>query len=56
VNASWENIMDSTSKEDYNSSLNTFKESYSHWPEFIEYVESTVLGSVKEKFVMVWTD
>jgi hypothetical protein len=48
--------MESTSDEDYNASLSTFKERYSHWPEFIEYVESTVVGSVKEKFVMVWTE
>jgi alpha-glucosidase len=56
VKAAWENIVDSTSEEEYNSSVNTFKERYGHWPEFIEYGESTILGPVKEKFVRVWTD
>jgi alpha-glucosidase len=56
VKAAWENIVDSASEEEYNSSVNTFKERYGHWPEFIEYVESTILGLVKEKFVRVWTD
>jgi hypothetical protein len=36
--------------------MNTFKERYGHWPKFIEYVKSTGLGPVKEKFVRVWTD
>jgi alpha-glucosidase len=56
VKAAWENIVDSASEEEYNSSVNTFKERYGHWPEFIEYVESTILGLIKEKFVRVWTD
>jgi hypothetical protein len=53
VNAAWENIVDSTSEEEYNSSMNTFKERYGYWSEFIEYVESTILGPIKEKFVRV---
>jgi Zn-finger protein len=53
VNAAWENIVDSTSEEEYNSSVNTFKERYGYWSEFIEYVESTILGPIKEKFVRV---
>jgi hypothetical protein len=48
VKAAWDNIVESASEEEYNSSLNTFKERYSHWPEFIDYVESTVLGQVKQ--------
>jgi hypothetical protein len=48
VKAALDNIVDSASEEEYNSSLNTFKERYSHWPEFIDYVESTVLGQVKQ--------
>jgi hypothetical protein len=48
VKAAWDNIVDSASEEKYNSSLNTFKERYSHWPKFIDYVESTVLGQVKQ--------
>jgi hypothetical protein len=56
MKAAWENIVDSASEDEYNSSVNTFKERYGHWPKFIEYVESTVLGPVKDKFVRVWTD
>ena len=53
VKVAWENIMGSASEEEYNSSVKTFKERYGHWSEFIEYVESTILGPVKEKFVRV---
>jgi alpha-glucosidase len=56
MKAAWENIVDLASKEEYNSSVNTFKERYGHWLEFIEYVESTIIGPVKEKFLRVWTD
>jgi hypothetical protein len=51
MKAAWENIVDSASEDEYNSSVNTFKERYGHWPKFTEYVDSTVLGPIKEKFV-----
>jgi hypothetical protein len=38
------------------STVTEFKERCAQWPEFVQYVESTVLGPVKEKFVRVWTD
>jgi alpha-glucosidase len=56
VKVAWENIMGSASEEEYNSSVKTFKERYGHWSEFIEYVETTILGPAKEKFERIWTD
>jgi hypothetical protein len=45
--------VESESEKEYNSSLSTFKETCAQWPKFVEYVEGTMLGSVKEKFVRV---
>ncbi|MCI70202.1 hypothetical protein A2U01_0091465, partial [Trifolium medium] len=47
----WDNIVDSNTEEEYNSCLTTFKECCQQWPDFVAYVEGTVLGPVKEKFV-----
>ncbi|KAK2436914.1 hypothetical protein QL285_021874 [Trifolium repens] len=44
VKAAWENIVDSASKEEYNSSVNTFKERYGHWLEFIECLLWSTMG------------
>jgi alpha-glucosidase len=56
VKTAWESIMESTSEEEYNSSLNTFKERCGQWAKIVQYVKATVPGPVKEKFVMVWTN
>jgi hypothetical protein len=56
VRTTWENKVEYESEKEYNSSLNTFIERCAQCPEFIQYVESTALCPIKEKFVRVLTD
>jgi hypothetical protein len=53
VKPAWENIVECASEEEYNSSLNTFKERCGQWPKFVKYGDNTMLGPVKEKFIRV---
>jgi hypothetical protein len=56
VRTTWENKVEYESEKEYNSSLNTFIDRCAQCPEFIQYVESTALCPIKEKFVRVLTD
>jgi len=47
----WEDTVDSDTEEAYVDDCNRFKVVCEKWPKFVEYVESTILGPVKEKIV-----
>jgi hypothetical protein len=49
--AAWENILDSENEESYADSVIRFRELCIPFPTFLEYVETTILGPVKEKVV-----
>ena len=51
----WRELVESPTEESYASNLLKFKEVCMPFPEFIKYVEETVLN-LKEKFVRAWTD
>jgi len=51
----WRELVESPTKESYASNLLKFKEVCIPFPEFITYVETTVLN-LKEKFVRAWTN
>jgi len=50
----WEDIVDSDTKQAYSDNCNRFKVVREKFPKFLEYVESTILGPVKEKVVKFW--
>ncbi|GAU25698.1 hypothetical protein TSUD_216270 [Trifolium subterraneum] len=47
---------DSTSEESYTTAVVDFRKVFENFPNFVKYVETTVLDPVKEKFVSGWTD
>ena len=51
----WRELVESPTEESYASNLLKFKEVCMPFPEFIAYVETTVLN-LKEKFVRAWTN
>ncbi|GAU27955.1 hypothetical protein TSUD_146730 [Trifolium subterraneum] len=52
----WNSIVDSTSEESYTTAVVDFRKVFEKFPNFVKYVETTVLDPVKEKFVSAWTD
>ncbi|GAU11480.1 hypothetical protein TSUD_344700 [Trifolium subterraneum] len=52
----WNSIVDSTSEESYTTAVVDFRKVFENFPNFVKYVETTVLDPVKEKFVSAWTD
>ncbi|GAU51671.1 hypothetical protein TSUD_371910 [Trifolium subterraneum] len=52
----WNSIVDSTSEESYTTAVVEFRKVFEKFPNFVKYVETTVLDPVKEKFVSAWTD
>jgi len=52
----WKDIVDSDTEEAYVYNCNWFKEICEKWPKFGEYVESTILGPMKEKIVKFWVN
>ena len=52
----WNSIVDSTSEESYTTAVVDFRKVFENFPNFVKYVETTVLDPVKEKFVSGWTD
>ncbi|GAU27086.1 hypothetical protein TSUD_103950 [Trifolium subterraneum] len=52
----WNSIIDSTSEESYTTAVVEFRKVFENFPNFVKYVETTVLDPVKEKFVSAWTN
>ncbi|GAU51929.1 hypothetical protein TSUD_417120, partial [Trifolium subterraneum] len=52
----WNSIVDSTSEESYTTAVVDFRKVFEKFPNFVKYVETTVLDPVKEKFLSAWTD
>jgi len=50
----WEAIVNSVTKELYIDNCNRLKVVCYTFPKFLEYVETTILGSVKEKVLKFW--
>jgi len=48
VMLAWENIVNSDTKQSYIDNCNRFKVVCDKFPKFLEYVEITILGPVKE--------
>lgn len=53
--SAWKELVESLTEESYASALLKFKEVCIPFPEFIVYVETTVLN-LKKKFVRAWTN
>jgi len=53
--SAWKELVESPTEESYASGLLKFKEVCMPFPDFIVYVETTVLN-LKEKFVRAWTN
>ncbi|MCI78641.1 otubain, partial [Trifolium medium] len=49
IMAAWEIILDSETEEEYVDSVVNFREFCAEFPIFVDYVESSILGPVKEK-------
>ncbi|GAU46063.1 hypothetical protein TSUD_401420 [Trifolium subterraneum] len=56
IMAAWESILESVTKEEYADSIVSFRQLCAEFPIFVDYVESTILGLVKEKVVSAWTN
>jgi len=52
----WEDIVNSDTEEAYVENCNRFKVLCVKFPKFVEYVESTILGPVKENIVKSWVN
>jgi len=52
----WEDIMNSDTEQAYVDNCNWFKVVCKKISKFMEYVENTVLGPVKEKAVKFWVN
>jgi hypothetical protein len=48
-------VVESPTEDSYASALLKFKEVCKPFPKFLAYVETTVLNTVKKKFVRAWT-
>jgi alpha-glucosidase len=55
IMGAWENILDSENEESYVDSVIRFRQLCIPFPTFIEYVESNIMGPIKEKVVTTWT-
>jgi hypothetical protein len=55
IMAACEDILDSETKELYADSVLRFRQICILFPIFVDYVETTILGHVKEKVVTTWT-
>ncbi|MCI40346.1 protein FAR1-RELATED SEQUENCE 6-like, partial [Trifolium medium] len=56
IMADWENILNSEMEEEYADSILIFRELCTEFPTFVDYVENTILGPMKEKVVSAWTN
>ncbi|GAU48301.1 hypothetical protein TSUD_132260 [Trifolium subterraneum] len=52
----WESIVQSSSEESYTSAVAEFRKVFEKYPNFLNYVETTVLDPVKENLVSLWTN
>jgi hypothetical protein len=52
----WEDIVNSDTEEAYIENCNRFKVLCVKFPKFVEYVQSTILGPVKENIVKSWVN
>jgi hypothetical protein len=53
IMAAWEYILDSVNEESYADSVIRFRQLCIYFSTFVEYVESTILGPIKDKVVTV---
>jgi len=56
VMLAWEDIVNSDTEEAYVNNCNRFKVVCEIFPKFLEYVESTILGPLKEKVMKFWVN
>jgi hypothetical protein len=56
VMLAWEDIVNFDTEEAYVDNCNWFKVVCEKFPKFSEYVESTILGPLKEKVVQFWVN
>ena len=52
----WEPIVFSQTEQEYMDNCMRLKTACANFPKFLEYVETTILGPVKEKVVRFWTN
>jgi transposase-like protein len=52
----WKDLVKSPTEDSYVSALLKFKDVCKPFPKFLAYVETTILNTVKEKFVRAWTN
>jgi hypothetical protein len=52
----WDNMVESLSKESYADVVVHFRDVCKKFPKFHNYVETTILNTIKENFVRAWTD
>ncbi|GAU37262.1 hypothetical protein TSUD_319160 [Trifolium subterraneum] len=52
----WASIVQSSSEESYISAVAEFRKVFGKYPNFLNYVEPTVLDPVKENLVSLWTN
>jgi len=52
----WDNVVESPTKDSYASVVMRFRDVCKIFAKFLDHVETTILNTVKEKFVRVWTD
>jgi hypothetical protein len=52
----WNDVIESPRKDLYPSALMRFQDYCKKLPKFLNYVQSTILDTVKEKIVSAWTN
>jgi hypothetical protein len=51
----WENVVESPTQESYASNVMQFRDVCKYFAKFLNYVQSTILDTIKEKLVRAWT-
>jgi len=52
----WKDLVESPTKNSYASAILKFKDVCKPFPKFLACVETTILNTVKEKFIRAWTN
>jgi len=52
----WEKVVESPTQESYASNVMQFRDVCKKIPKIIDYVQSTILDTIKENIVRAWTD
>jgi len=56
IMSAWKYLVESPTEDSYASAIKRFKDICKPFPKFLTYVKTTILNTVKEKFVRAWTD